>query len=173
MTPGALPRVFLALGANLGDREAQMRDALRMLAERCRVVAVSSLYESPALVPQGEPPGPDYLNAVCEIETDLSPHDLLALTQAIERALGRAPSKRWAARPIDVDVLLYGDQIIETPELTIPHPAMNERNFVLAPLCDIAPDITHPKLHRTIADLNAQLLAHGLARVEDAAWAQQ
>jgi 2-amino-4-hydroxy-6-hydroxymethyldihydropteridine diphosphokinase len=134
---------------------------------------VSSLYESPALVPEGEPPGPDFLNAACEIETSLSPADLLAAVKEIERALGRRPSKRWAARPIDIDVLLYGDEIIETAELTVPHAAMHLRDFVLVPLAEIAGDVVHPVLGRTIGELAADVGDAGVRKYAARSWAKE
>jgi 2-amino-4-hydroxy-6-hydroxymethyldihydropteridine diphosphokinase len=172
---GDARRAFLGLGANLGDRRANMREALRRLAVRCRIVAVSPLYETPALVPEGEPPGPDFLNAACEIETALSPHELLAFVQEVERALGRGPHARWAARPIDIDILLCGDrhggEVIDTPELVVPHPQMTARNFVLVPLADIARDVVHPAAGRSIGDLAAAVTRDDLRRVEGSEWA--
>jgi 2-amino-4-hydroxy-6-hydroxymethyldihydropteridine diphosphokinase len=164
-------RAHLGLGANLGDREQNLREALRWLGERCRVVAVSSLYESPALVPEGEPPGPEFLNAACEIETDLGAAELLRVVKEIERAIGRRPSKRWAARPIDIDILLYGDEVISTMELAVPHAAMHLRDFVLVPLAEIAPDVVHPVLRRTIGELVRVAGVEGVRRVAGPSWA--
>jgi 2-amino-4-hydroxy-6-hydroxymethyldihydropteridine diphosphokinase len=166
-------RAHLGLGANLGDRKQNLREALRRLGEGCTVVAVSSLYESPALVPEGEPPGPEFLNAACEVETDLGAEELLAFVKEIERALGRRPSKRWAARPIDIDVLLYGDEIIETAELTVPHAAMHERHFVLVPLAEIAADVVHPVLGRTIGELAADVGDAGVRKYAAPSWAKE
>ena len=164
-------RVFLALGANLGDREANLRHAVELLSERCPVVAVSSLYRSEAVVPDGEPPGPEYLNAAVEATTELSPLELLRFVKEIERRLGREPSERWAARPIDIDILLYGDEIVETPELAVPHERLAERAFVLAPLAELAPEVVHPRLGRTIGELATSVDRTGLERARGREWA--
>lgn len=164
-------RVFLALGANLGDRAQNMREALRRIGERCAIIAVSSLYESPALVDEGAPPGPDYLNAVCEVDDALAPEELLRLAKDIERALGRDAGGHWAARPIDIDILLFGERLIDTPDLAVPHPRMAERAFVLAPLAEIAPDAAHSALGRTAGDLVADVDLTGLRHVEGPEWA--
>jgi 2-amino-4-hydroxy-6-hydroxymethyldihydropteridine diphosphokinase len=166
-----LRRAFLALGANLGDREAQLRQALRLLEERCRIVAVSSLYASDALVPEGAAPGPEFFNAVCEIETDRSPPELLTFVQDIERAIGRQPAERWAARLIDIDILLLGDAVIDTPALTVPHASMHARDFVLVPLAEIAPGAVHPVLHETMRDLANALGPGSVRRVRGPEWA--
>jgi len=166
-----MTRVFLGLGANVGDREEHLRAALRRLATRCRIVAVSSLYRSAAAVLEGEAPGPDYLNAVCEIETDLAPVELLALAKEIEHAIGRRPAARWAPRPIDVDLLLYGDETIDTPELTVPHPRIAERNFVVVPLAELAPDAVLTGLGRTAGEFAEDADFLGLEHVADPAWA--
>ena len=167
--------IYLALGANIGDRRRNLRLALRWLAPAVRVTAVSSLYESKALVLEGAPPGPDYVNCVCAAETELAPHDLLAHVKSIEHAIGRRPAARWSARPIDIDILLYGDAVIDTPDLTIPHARMHERNFVLIPLAELAPDLTHPVVRRTIADLAAGIGRDGLERLAsaDELWAAE
>lgn len=168
-----MTRVFLALGANLGDREASLRAALRRLGRGCRVQAVSSLYESPAVVLPGQAPGPDYLNAVCEAETELSAPELLKLAKDIERELGRAPGERWGPRPIDIDILLYGDAAVDTPELTVPHPRMAERAFVLAPLAELAPDARHPLAQRTIGEMAEDVDLDGLRHVAGPEWAEE
>ena len=142
-----------------------MRLALRGLAPACSVVAVSSLYESAAIVPEGQQPGPDYLNAVCQVETDLAPAELLRYVKEIEHAIGRRPAERWAPRVIDIDMLLCGNAVVDTPELRVPHPLLAERNFVLAPLAEIAAGAMHPVLHRTAGELAAGLEYHGLRRV--------
>ena len=103
--------------------------------------------------PVGGPPQPDYLNAVAEIETDLAPRALLEKLHEIENALGRERKERWGPRTIDLDIILLGDLKIDEPALTIPHPLMHQREFVLEPLCDLAPDVRHPILQRTAAEL--------------------
>lgn len=153
-----MTRVYLGLGANIGNREANIRLALRWLAdEGCAVIAVSSMYRNPAMVPDGAEPGPDFFNAAAVVETDLAPHELLRKIKEIEYRIGRRPAERWAARPIDIDILLYGDDVIDTPELTVPHPGIAERPFVLKPLVEIAADAVHPKLGVTIGALASRI----------------
>ena len=162
-----MPRIFLGLGANVGNREENLRTALRWLAPRCRVVAVSSVYRSEAMALEGQPPGPEFRNAACEIETELSPHELLAHVKEIEHAIGRRPAPRWSARPIDIDILLYGDQIIDTPELQVPHRLMLERAFVLAPLAEIAGEVVVPGVGRRVSELAAAVDSSGVEVVGD------
>ena len=168
-----MARVFLALGANAGDRERNLRMALRLLDRACRVVAVSSLYRSDALVPEGAPPGPDYLNAACEAETDLGPEALLRFVKEIEREIGRRPAPRWSARPIDIDILLYDEHVIETPELRVPHASMHERNFVLVPLAELAAGARHPLLKRTVGELAEDVDFGGLEHLAGPEWASE
>ena len=148
-----MTRAMLGLGANVGDRARNLRLALRLLGERCDLVAVSSLYASPAVVLEGEAPGPEYLNAACAVETDLAPEDLLRFVKQIEHAIGRRPAPRWAARPIDIDIELYDDAVVDTTDLRVPHPMMLERAFVMVPLAEIAAEAVHPLAHRTIGEL--------------------
>jgi 2-amino-4-hydroxy-6-hydroxymethyldihydropteridine diphosphokinase len=129
---------FLGLGSNLGDRLANLERAAERLDAHphISVTRSSRVYET---APIG-PPQPDYLNAVIEIETSLTPAELLQATQEIERALGRVPAERWGARTIDIDILTFDDDDIDTPDLEIPHPRMHERGFVLAPLLELTAD---------------------------------
>ncbi|MHB8377823.1 MAG: 2-amino-4-hydroxy-6-hydroxymethyldihydropteridine diphosphokinase [Dehalococcoidia bacterium] len=166
-----MTRVFLGLGANVGNREANLRMALRLLAGACRVVAVSSLYRSAAVVPEGQPPGPDYLNAACEVETDLEPADLLRFAKQIEHDIGRRPAPRWAARPIDIDILLYAGRVVDTPELRVPHARLAERNFVLVPLAELAPEAVHPIAGRTVGELAEDIDVAGLEHLHGPEWA--
>lgn len=164
-------RVLLGFGANIGNREENLRLALRWLTPACRVVAVSSLYRSAAVVLDDAAPGPDFLNAACEIETDLTPADLLQHLKAIEHAIGRRPSGRWSPRPIDIDILLHGEEVIDTEDLTIPHPMISERNFVLLPLAELASDVAHPVLHKTIGELAEEVDYDGVEHLMGPGWA--
>ena len=151
--------VYLALGANLGNREKNIRSAIEQLnhTDETRVVAVSPLLENPAV---GGPPGsPPFLNAAAHVETILGAHALLKRLMEIEKNVGRTRRIKWEPRPIDLDLLLYGDQIISSQELIVPHPLMHERMFVLEPLARIAPDVVHPTLQMTIAGLLENLKA--------------
>ncbi len=134
---GSAVSAFIGLGANLGDRGAALQHALASLAALpgTEVRQVSSLYRSAPV----DADGPDYLNAVAELATELAPMALLKALQSIEAAAGRERSYRNAPRTLDLDILLYGDEPIDTPDLTVPHPRMGERAFVLLPLAELAP----------------------------------
>jgi len=147
-----MTKVFLGLGSNLGDREKNIQEALRLLGENNLVkgVKTSSLYETE---PEGVKEQPLFLNGVLEMETDLSPRALLDTLQAIEKQLGRKKGRKWGPRIIDLDILLYGQLIIKEKNLEIPHPLLTQRSFVLIPLAEIAPSTVHPVLKKTISDL--------------------
>ena len=159
--------VYLGLGSNLGDREANLRDALRALWRMGRVESVSSLYETE---PVG-PPQPPFLNAACRFETGLEPRPLLRFLQGLEHELGRRPGgERWGPRPIDLDILLYEDRLVDEEGFVVPHPRLAERAFVLVPLAEIAAGERHPELGKTVAQLLKAAGEQGVRRVAGAGW---
>jgi 2-amino-4-hydroxy-6-hydroxymethyldihydropteridine diphosphokinase len=147
----ALVAAAIGLGSNLGDSRALLQAALDALAgaEGVSLNGVSPWYRT---APIG-PPQPDYLNGCALLQTLLQAPELLALLQAIEARSGRVRRKRWGPRPLDLDLLLYGQQVIDTPTLAVPHPRMEERGFVLVPLADLVPEWIHPRSGRTVAEL--------------------
>ena len=151
--PAAPVTAYVAIGSNLGDREANIRSAVLLLdkLEDVAVKRVSTLFENPAV---GGPSGaPDFLNGAAEIETTLPARELLHRMLGVERSMGRQRRERWAPREIDLDLLLYGDAVIHEPGLAVPHPLMHERLFVLKPLAEIAPRAIHPVTNISITDL--------------------
>lgn len=156
-----MPHAYIGLGANLGEPERQVREALVALQRCGALLAVSPLYRS---VPLGEPGQPDYCNAACVLDTALAPTALMQELLAIERAAGRIrDGRRWTARRLDLDLLHYEGVILDTPELCLPHPEIGRRNFVLVPLADVAPALEIPGLGRV--DVAARALGHaGLQR---------
>ena len=151
---------LIALGGNLGDVRAcfrAARDELHALPD-CKVVASSSLYCSKAIGPAGQP---DYLNSVLLMETALPPLQLLGHMQQIEAKHGRERKQAWGARTLDLDMIGYGDLNLDTPELTLPHPEMLNRIFVLQPLCDIRPNWHHPRLRMTASQMLEALILEG------------
>lgn len=142
---------YLSLGSNLGDRQANLEAALNALrAPDLRVRRVSSVYETE---PQDFKPQAWFLNLVAEIETELFPRLLLGRIRRIERGLGRRRTVARGPRTIDIDILFYGDFVVKTAELTIPHPRLGERRFVLEPLAELAPELRHPVTRRRVAEL--------------------
>jgi len=147
---------YVGLGANLGEPEAQLREALNRLdaADEVEVTRVSTFYRNPPLGPENQP---WYVNAVARVRTRLEPDELLRLLQQVETAMGRVRGERWGPRRLDLDLLLYNGEVIFTPDLVVPHPEMHRRAFVLAPLAEIAPGAWHPVLKKSAGDLLAAL----------------
>ncbi len=143
---------YLSIGANLGDRVATCDEALARLDAHpdVRVVRRSSLFETE---PVGGVEQPPFVNLAAELATELAPEALLDLLKATERDLGRRPGIRWGPRVIDLDLLIYDDRILMTDTLSLPHPRMHERRFVLEPLAEIAPDLRDPRTGRTISEI--------------------
>lgn len=142
--------VFLALGSNLGDRLANLHTAVDALAPEVHVLAKSRVYETP---PWGYADQPAFLNMAVQAETDLTPEALLRRLKQIEVEVGRQPSFRYGPRQIDLDILFYDDLVLESDVLTVPHPRLHERAFVLVPLLDLAPEWMHPVLGKSVASL--------------------
>lgn len=156
-TPAASP-VYLALGTNLGDRHGNLKTAIQMLREQVSIAQRSSIYETePAYVTEQ----PRFLNMVVRGTTTLSPHALLAFLKHLEQIIGRQPGLRYGPRLIDLDILFYGDTVLNTPDLIIPHPRFAERAFVLIPLAEIAPEMVPPGYTQTIAALSQQVGMRG------------
>jgi 2-amino-4-hydroxy-6-hydroxymethyldihydropteridine diphosphokinase len=147
---------YIALGSNLGDRRLTLESALQQLGAmpQTQLTKISSFLENPAV--GGPANSPPFLNAAAELQTELDPHALLDQLLKIEQSLGRHRREKWDPRTIDLDLLLYGNQIIHDPGLVVPHPLMHQRKFVLQPLHEIAPQARHPTLQKTIAQLVAE-----------------
>ena len=143
---------YLGLGTNLSDRRANLREALRLLTSEpgLRLTRCSQVYETE---PWGVTEQPRFLNCVAEVASTLAPEPLLAQCKEVEERLGRVPGPRWGPRLIDVDILLYGTQVVELPDLEIPHPQLHLRAFALIPLAELAPSAVHPVLGRKISEL--------------------
>lgn len=155
--------IYLALGTNLGDRTCNLRRAIEALPPAVTVLAVSPVYETP---PWGVADQPPFLNMALEGETRLAPPDLLQFLKQLESNLGRVPAIRYGPRLIDMDILFYDELVLETPELTLPHPRLHERAFVLVPLADLAPALVHPVLGKPVSALLAEVDTKGIVRYE-------
>ena len=149
-----LKPVYLSLGSNVGDRVANLRTALTLLGAVGKVAAVSSFYETEPVELTSQP---WFLNCAAKLETERMPKQLMKSILDLERVMGRQRQQKKGPRNIDIDVLLFGTSIIETQGLTVPHPALHERRFVLEPLAEIAPEIRHPVFKRTIRELRDAL----------------
>ncbi|WP_457634060.1 2-amino-4-hydroxy-6-hydroxymethyldihydropteridine diphosphokinase [Oceanithermus desulfurans] len=160
-------RALVALGSNLGDRAGHLLGAVAALARRpeVRLAGLSRIYETEPVGPAGQGP---YLNAVLAVETGLGPLELLEVLLAIERAHGRVRRERWGPRTLDLDLLDFGGRVLERPGLSLPHPRLHERAFVLVPLAEVAPDWRHPLLGATAAELLAKLDRSGVRPWEPA-----
>jgi 2-amino-4-hydroxy-6-hydroxymethyldihydropteridine diphosphokinase len=143
-------RVYIALGSNLGDRLGNLEKAIAMLAPAVTVVERSPIYDTD---PKYVTDQPRFLNMVLAAETELDPPALLALLKDIEASLGRTPGERFGPRPIDLDIVFFGEEIVDLPQLTVPHPRLAERAFVLRPLADIAPALPDPASGATVAQM--------------------
>lgn len=146
--------VYIGIGSNRGDRTANCLRAVELLRTKgVSVTRASSLYETK---PWGKTGQPDFINMAVQAETALSPAETLRALKDIERDMGRTPAERWGPRLIDLDILLYDDAVIDSEQLRIPHPLMQERAFVLTPLAEIAPDSMHPVLKKTVRQLKEE-----------------
>jgi 2-amino-4-hydroxy-6-hydroxymethyldihydropteridine diphosphokinase len=152
-------QVYLGLGSNLGNRAEYLQKAREALPPEVCLLCSSRIYETP---PWGYTEQPAFLNQVIETQTELEPGDLLAKLKAIESELGRIRNFRFGPRCIDLDILFYGNLIFQSDELVIPHPAIEQRAFVLIPMNELAPDFIHPKLHLSISDLLNKLDDHSV-----------
>jgi GTP cyclohydrolase-4 len=141
---------YLGLGSNLGNRRRNLAQALELMSKNVEVQRISSIYETE---PVGYEQQPLFLNLVCRVSTMLLPEELLGFLKEIENSLDRKPSFRNAPRPIDIDILFYDDVVLASQELTIPHPRLTERAFVLVPLAEIAPGLVHPVKRKTVGQL--------------------
>jgi 2-amino-4-hydroxy-6-hydroxymethyldihydropteridine diphosphokinase len=151
-----LKRAFLSLGSNVGDREKNLRAAISRLDSVGSVFAISGLYETEPVEFKKQP---WFLNCVVGLETEMAPRELLDSLLALEKAMGRQRTQMKGPRTIDLDILLYGDEVVQEPGLVIPHPALTQRRFVLEPLAEIAPEFEHPVLGKSMGQLRDELPA--------------
>lgn len=156
--------VYLSLGSNLGNKQEFLSQAVSDLKAEIEDMETSSIYQT---APWGKTNQPDFLNICLKGYTQLKPAALLAFVKDIESKLGRTPAEKWGPRNIDIDILFYGDEELKTEELTIPHPYLAERAFVLIPLAEIAPDFIHPMLDKSISQLAEEKDAQGVEKLKD------
>lgn len=158
-------RVYIGLGSNLDDPQAQIKTAIADIGSIAETALVqsSSLYQSPPMGPQDQP---DYINAVISVETTLSPHVLLDALQAIEQSHGRIRKRHWGERTLDLDILLFADKVIDDERLTVPHPGLVDRAFVVYPLAEVAPDLIIPNLG-SVKQIQEKCPPGGLQQVEN------
>lgn len=154
MLAWGMATVYLALGSNVGDAQAHIDTAIELLSAKIRGIKRAPLYRSKAV---GYTDQADFTNTAIGGQTELSPKELLTFTQEVEQKVGRIKRFRWGPREIDVDLIFYDDRTSDTPELTLPHPAFRERDFVLQPLKDLNPELTDPQTGRTVTELLADL----------------
>jgi 2-amino-4-hydroxy-6-hydroxymethyldihydropteridine diphosphokinase len=151
-----LQTVYLLLGSNLGNRKEILEKVIELLVQKVGVIMAQS--KDYVTAPWGVTDQPDFLNLALEIHTKLKPLEVLEQTQSIENQLGRVRKEKWGARLIDIDILFYGNEIIDEPHLKVPHPLLQERDFALTPLAEIAPDFVHPVFEKTIEWLQEENL---------------
>jgi 2-amino-4-hydroxy-6-hydroxymethyldihydropteridine diphosphokinase len=150
-----LNKVYLSLGSNLGWKEFRLGKAIGSLRKTGDVLKVSGFHKTK---PYGKTDQPDFVNCALELETSLSPEELLASIHTIEGRMGRIRTEKWGPRTIDIDIVFFGGLVIDTPELKIPHPDMQNRDFVLKPLMELCPDLVHPVLGKTVRELAEDLM---------------
>jgi 2-amino-4-hydroxy-6-hydroxymethyldihydropteridine diphosphokinase len=159
------PIVYLGLGTNLGDRSANLKAGVDSISADAILLVCSSVYQT---TPWGFTDQPDFYNQVIKIESELPATDLLKKCKSIEQAIGRQPSFRYGPRLIDIDILLYNEMILDTPDLTIPHPRLIERSFMLVPLLEITPDLVHPGTGVAFSQYLNGLETSGVTRLTEA-----
>ena len=156
-----MEKIFLALGSNIGNRQENINQAIRFLSKEITDIKQAPIYESKAVGYENQP---DFLNTVISGYTDLSPEELLNFVKKVEKQTGRIKRFRWGPREIDIDILFYGNIVVEKDNLIIPHPRIQERDFVLKPLCDLEPEFLHPVLKKTVLELLNNLKEKSIIR---------